>query len=52
MQILWKKYKITNFEMNLDECGIEQCTPGIKYNYEVVKILLYIIFQREKVHLK
>ncbi|WP_410747563.1 AraC family ligand binding domain-containing protein [Clostridium neonatale] len=37
MQILWKKYKITNFEMNLDECGIEQCTPGIKYNYEVVK---------------
>ncbi|GAA0822481.1 AraC family transcriptional regulator [Clostridium tertium] len=37
MQILWKKYKNNNFEANLDECGIEQSTPGIGYNYEVVK---------------
>lgn len=37
MQILWKKYKNKNFEVSLDECGIEQGTPGAGYNYEVVK---------------
>ena len=37
MQILWKKYKNNNFEAGLDECGIEQCTPGVGYKYEVVK---------------
>lgn len=37
MQLLWKKYKNNNFESNLDECGIEQGTPGVGYNYEVVK---------------
>lgn len=24
MQILWKKYSKENFEVNVDECGIEQ----------------------------
>lgn len=37
MQILWQKYKINNFEANLDECGIERGTPNVGYNYEVVK---------------
>lgn len=33
MQILWKKYKNINFDSNLDECGIEQGTPGTGYKY-------------------
>lgn len=37
MQILWKKYTKENFEMNLDECGIEQGIPGLGYKYEVSK---------------
>ncbi|HFD2040026.1 TPA: AraC family ligand binding domain-containing protein [Clostridium perfringens] len=37
MQILWKKYVKENFEMNVDECGIEQVIPGLGYNYEVLK---------------
>ncbi|EJT6614480.1 AraC family transcriptional regulator [Clostridium perfringens] len=37
MQILWKKYVKENFEMNIDECGIEQGIPGLGYNYEVLK---------------
>ena len=37
MQILWKKYVKENFEMNVDECGIEQGLPGLGYNYEVLK---------------
>ena len=37
MQILWKKYKKENFEVNLDECGIEQGIPGFGYKYEVLK---------------
>lgn len=37
MQILWKKYVKENFEMNVDECGIEQGIPGLGYNYEVMK---------------
>ena len=37
MKILWKKYKNINFDSNLDECGIEQGTPGTGYKYEVVK---------------
>ncbi|WP_242974284.1 hypothetical protein [Clostridium paraputrificum] len=44
MQILWNKYKSNNFEANLDECGIEQGTPGAGYNYKVEKNALYIIF--------
>ena len=28
MQILWKKYKKENFELNLDECGIEHVITG------------------------
>lgn len=37
MQLLWKKYVKENFEMNVDECGIEQGIPGLGYNYEVLK---------------
>ncbi|MGU8570342.1 AraC family transcriptional regulator [Clostridium perfringens] len=37
MQILWKKYVKENFEMNIDECGIEQGIPGLGYKYEVLK---------------
>ena len=37
MQILWKKYIKENFEMNVDECGIEQRIPGLGYKYEVLK---------------
>ncbi len=37
MQILWEKYVKENFEMNVDECGIEQGIPGLGYNYEVLK---------------
>lgn len=37
MQILCKKYVKENFEMNVDECGIEQGIPGLGYNYEVLK---------------
>ena len=37
MQILWKKNVKENFEMNVDECGIEQGIPGLGYNYEVLK---------------
>ena len=37
MQILWKKYVKENFEMNVDECGIEQGIPGLGYKYEVSK---------------
>ena len=37
MQILWKKYTKENFEMNVDECGIEQGIPGFGYKYEVLK---------------
>ncbi|XZL75803.1 AraC family transcriptional regulator [Clostridium perfringens] len=37
MQILWKKYVKEKFEMNVDECGIEQGIPGLGYNYEVLK---------------
>lgn len=37
MQILWKKYTKENFEMNVDECGIEQGIPGLGYKYEVLK---------------
>lgn len=37
MQILWKKYIKENFEMNVDECGIEQGIPGLGYKYEVLK---------------
>ena len=37
MQILWKKYIKENFEMNVDECGIEQGIPGFGYKYEVLK---------------
>lgn len=37
MQILWKKYVKENFEMNVDECGIEQGIPWLGYNYEVLK---------------
>ena len=37
MQILWKKYVKENFEMNVDECGIEQGITGLGYNYEVLK---------------
>ena len=37
MQILWKKYVKENFEMNVDECGIEQGIPGLGYKYEVLK---------------
>ena len=37
MQILWKKYVKENFEMNVDEWGIEQGIPGLGYNYEVLK---------------
>ena len=37
MQILWKKYVKENFEMNVDECGIEQGIPGLGNNYEVLK---------------
>lgn len=37
MQILWKKYTKENFEMNLDECGIEQGIHGFGYKYEVLK---------------
>ena len=35
MQILWKKYSKENFEVNVDECGIEQGIPGFGYKYEV-----------------
>ena len=31
------KYKINNFEVNLDECRIEPGTPNVGYNYDVVK---------------
>ena len=34
---MWKKYVKENFEMNVDECGIEQGIPGLGYNYEVLK---------------
>lgn len=37
MQILWEKYTKENFEMNVDECGIEQGIPGFGYKYEVLK---------------
>lgn len=37
MQMLWKKYTKESFEMNLDECGIEQGIPGFGYKYEVLK---------------
>ena len=37
MQILWKKYTKENFEVNLDECGIEQGIPGFGYKYKVLK---------------
>ncbi|MGJ0701272.1 AraC family transcriptional regulator [Clostridium perfringens] len=37
MQILWKTYIKENFEMNVDECGIEQGIPGLGYKYEVLK---------------
>ena len=37
MQILWSKYKKENFEMNIDECGIEQGIPGFGYKYKVIK---------------
>ena len=37
MQILWKKYTKENFEVNVDECGIEQGIPGFGYKYEVLK---------------
>ncbi|MDU2290438.1 MAG: AraC family transcriptional regulator [Clostridium celatum] len=37
MQILWEKYTKENFEVNLDECGIEQGIPGFGYKYEVLK---------------
>ena len=37
MQILWKKYSKENFEVNVDECGIEQGIPGFGYKYEVLK---------------
>ena len=37
MQILWEKYIKENFEMNVDECGIEQGIPGLGYKYEVLK---------------
>ena len=44
MQILWNKYKKIYFEVNLDECGIEQGTPGVGYDYVVEKnaVLHYI----------
>ncbi|MDM0958870.1 AraC family transcriptional regulator [Clostridium perfringens] len=44
MQILWKKYVKENFEMNVDECGIEQGIPGLGYNYEVLKnaVIYYV----------
>nr|WP_300902893.1 AraC family transcriptional regulator [uncultured Clostridium sp.] len=35
--MLWKKYTKESFEMNLDECGIEQGIPGFGYKYEVLK---------------
>lgn len=37
MQLLWKKYTRENFEINVDECGIEQGIPGFGYKYEVLK---------------
>ncbi len=45
MQILWKKYTKENFELNLDECGIEQSIPGFGYKYEVLKnsVIHYVI---------
>ena len=45
MQILWKKYKKENFELNLDECGIEHGIPGFGYKYEVLKnsVIHYVI---------
>ena len=45
MQILWKKYKKENFELNLDECGIEHGIPGLGYKYEVLKhaVIHYVI---------
>ena len=45
MQILWKKYTKENFELNLDECGIEQGIPGFGYKYEVLKnsVIHYVI---------
>lgn len=45
MQLFWKKFRKENFEMNLDECGIEQGVPGFGYKYEVVKdfVIHYVI---------
>ena len=45
MQILWKKYTKENFELNLDECGIEQGIPEFGYKYEVLKnsVIHYVI---------
>lgn len=48
MQILWKKYKNINFDSNLDECGIEQGTPGTGYKYEVVKKCCYTLYFKRK----
>ncbi|CUP28147.1 MAG: AraC family transcriptional regulator [Romboutsia timonensis] len=45
MQILWRKYKKENFDINLDECGIEHGIPGFGYRYKVLKnsVIHYVI---------
>jgi AraC-like DNA-binding protein len=35
MRILWRRYKRVDFDLNLDECGIHQCTYLNKYSYVV-----------------
>lgn len=51
MQILWKKYTKENFEMNVDECGIEQGIPGFGYKYEVLKNAVIHYISKGMVHL-
>lgn len=44
MQLLWQKFKKTNFEANVDECGIEMGIPNVGYHYTVSKdAVLHII---------
>lgn len=46
MQILWKKYSKENFEVNVDECGIEQGIPGFGYKYEVLKSAVVSLYNK------
>lgn len=35
MRELWKHFKIDDYDLRIDECGIQQCSPDEVYNYKV-----------------